>query len=763
MSDTPPSLVRTTARISIRPIRPSKNRKNDATSNNNKKFCTSNISSPLLKEPFKKGWKREVVYRAIVDEQWRNKCDIYYFSPDGKKLRSMPEISKYLNQSNSCFSIKNFSFFKEPIGMDDDNQEICRYAGTKSIWHGKQSQNGLKKKEIVCVKKNIPKHSPREEEDIVEIRTTNNTLTKKRKRSCDDEKDVENQSKRRVSTRKKPQGKMQPHPISALKATSMKQPPTLPATSSDSMQLILTRVDDKSSPACSVHDCSDEDQEKVESLQVQQNKTSLGKKKQNPIPVLRATTMEEPPTLHATSSDNMPVLRRIDEESSLACSVHDSSDEDQEKVESPQGKKQQDPTFPAASCDKIPLLKRFDELSPACSVYDSSEEDQVNVESLRGRQTRTRGKKQHDPNPVVKATSMKQPPTLCATSSDSLPLLRRFCDLSSQSSVHDSSDEDQEQVKSLPRHHTKSRGKKRQDRASKATSLNMPLLTRLDEESSPSCSVQDCEDKTVSSDEDQEKVESPVQEPAPVISRLPDAAMPFPETLPLNSPLIALLPVGTTLVLTDPSTLRIIPPPTALTSTKETEVPHPKPILSQPSSDKNSVADSSKTSFRKPKATKKIQWATLPSSPPVNKRKLRSKKKPATATVSVPKSTPSVDEFAIPQSPSVYLNQRSLHEYGAVGNQKPSYWQSIGDALIEEGLKKAYHSSAKIGDNSISATPISQMVTGATKAATPQVLTCKDFFALRKQKRKEQQKPQITDLDITSISAVEKSNQYSTG
>lgn len=269
------------------------------------------------------------------------------------------------------------------------------------------------------------------------------------------------------------------------------------------------------------------------------------------------------------------------------------------------------------------------------------------------------------------------------------------------------------------------------------------------------------EDKTVSSDEDQEKVESPVQQPAPVISGLPEAAMPFPETLPLNSPLIALLPVGTTLVLTDPSTLRIIPPRSILTSTKETEIPHPKPILSQPSSDKNSVADSSKTSLRKPNATKKIQWATLPSSPRVNKRKLRSNKKPA--TVSVPKSSPSVDEFAIPQSPSLYINQRSLHEFGEVGNEKSSYWESIGEALIEEGLKKAFHSSAKIGDNSISATPISQMVTGATKAATPQVLTCKDFFALRKQKRKEQQKPKITDLDITSISAVEKSNQYSTG
>lgn len=119
--------------------------------------------------------------------------------------------------------------------------------------------------------------------------------------------------------------------------------------------------------------------------------------------------------------------------------------------------------------------------------------------------------------------------------------------------------------------------------------------------------------------------------------------MPFPETLPLNSPLIALLPLGTTLVLTDPSTLRIIPSRTISTSTKETEISHPEPILSQPSSDKNSVADSFKTSFRKPNATKETQGATLPPSPAVNKRKLRSYKKTATATVTIPKSSPSVD------------------------------------------------------------------------------------------------------------------------
>lgn len=66
--------------------------------------------------------------------------------------------------------------------------------------------------------------------------------------------DVENQNKRRASIRKKaPQDKKQQYPI-AIKTTSTKPPPTLSATRCDNMPL-LTRFDDESSPACSVHDC----------------------------------------------------------------------------------------------------------------------------------------------------------------------------------------------------------------------------------------------------------------------------------------------------------------------------------------------------------------------------------------------------------------------------------------------------------------------------------------------------------------------------
>ncbi|CAM1325457.1 Uncharacterised protein PB.831, partial [Pycnogonum litorale] len=68
--------------------------------------------------PFKSGWKREVVYRAMsVDSpSGRRMADVYYYSPGGKKLRSMPEISNYLSK-NTCGNLtsNNFTFFKDPI------------------------------------------------------------------------------------------------------------------------------------------------------------------------------------------------------------------------------------------------------------------------------------------------------------------------------------------------------------------------------------------------------------------------------------------------------------------------------------------------------------------------------------------------------------------------------------------------------------------------------------------------------------------------
>ena len=60
------------------------------------------------------GWRREVVYRATVDPGTKTLCDVYYYTPDGKKLRSGREVAEYckrflkystINQSlNSFFS-----------------------------------------------------------------------------------------------------------------------------------------------------------------------------------------------------------------------------------------------------------------------------------------------------------------------------------------------------------------------------------------------------------------------------------------------------------------------------------------------------------------------------------------------------------------------------------------------------------------------------------------------------------------------------------
>lgn len=51
----------------------------------------SGVDNPKLLQPFALGWKREVVMRIITDNKKPN-CDIYYFDPNGKKLRSTAEV-----------------------------------------------------------------------------------------------------------------------------------------------------------------------------------------------------------------------------------------------------------------------------------------------------------------------------------------------------------------------------------------------------------------------------------------------------------------------------------------------------------------------------------------------------------------------------------------------------------------------------------------------------------------------------------------------
>lgn len=89
------------------------------------------LSNPNYLKPFKYGWKRELVYRATSDSSVKRNGDIYYYTPSGKKVRSMREVSE--NLKNKELSLEDFSFFKEPLGLDDPEKEIIREAKTKSL------------------------------------------------------------------------------------------------------------------------------------------------------------------------------------------------------------------------------------------------------------------------------------------------------------------------------------------------------------------------------------------------------------------------------------------------------------------------------------------------------------------------------------------------------------------------------------------------------------------------------------------------------
>lgn len=84
---------------------------------------SQNVNDPAVKRPFDYGWKRELVYRAQMDKS-KDKGDVYYITPSGKKLRTRNEILHHLHDD---LTLANFTFVKEPIGMTPE-QEIIRSA-----------------------------------------------------------------------------------------------------------------------------------------------------------------------------------------------------------------------------------------------------------------------------------------------------------------------------------------------------------------------------------------------------------------------------------------------------------------------------------------------------------------------------------------------------------------------------------------------------------------------------------------------------------
>lgn len=88
---------------------------------NRKSMVISEEQRELLLKPFNEGWKREVVFRSTytpVTKQGTMKsvpADVYYHPPEGRKLRSMVDITKHLVMTNSELTLDNFSFIRKPI------------------------------------------------------------------------------------------------------------------------------------------------------------------------------------------------------------------------------------------------------------------------------------------------------------------------------------------------------------------------------------------------------------------------------------------------------------------------------------------------------------------------------------------------------------------------------------------------------------------------------------------------------------------------
>ncbi|XP_005180461.2 uncharacterized protein LOC101898876 isoform X1 [Musca domestica] len=81
----------------------------------------------FYKKPFDFGWKRELVWRANIETS-KDKADVYFISPAGKKLRARNEIIPLLEGD---LTIDHFSFAKEPLGAGPEF-EIVRSAKPSS-------------------------------------------------------------------------------------------------------------------------------------------------------------------------------------------------------------------------------------------------------------------------------------------------------------------------------------------------------------------------------------------------------------------------------------------------------------------------------------------------------------------------------------------------------------------------------------------------------------------------------------------------------
>ncbi|CAG5133020.1 unnamed protein product, partial [Candidula unifasciata] len=114
-------------------------------------------------------WRRELVYRNATALKSSNPgCDVYYFPPSGKKLRSMVEISNYLNIHNSSeLNLSHFTFKRLPLF--EPPYETVRSAGKvlNKSEQGAAGQTSLKKLNRPAVRfKKIGNHGKKSDPQV---------------------------------------------------------------------------------------------------------------------------------------------------------------------------------------------------------------------------------------------------------------------------------------------------------------------------------------------------------------------------------------------------------------------------------------------------------------------------------------------------------------------------------------------------------------------------------------------------------------------
>nr|CAD7427013.1 unnamed protein product [Timema monikensis] len=100
--------------------------KSESRSSKGKLRPTIDTLDPIFKKPLEMGWRRELVYRNAIDSSNRRNCDVYYYTPQGRKVRSSKEVLDHIDGVK--LTLKNFTFAKDTLGTNDPEKEIVRDA-----------------------------------------------------------------------------------------------------------------------------------------------------------------------------------------------------------------------------------------------------------------------------------------------------------------------------------------------------------------------------------------------------------------------------------------------------------------------------------------------------------------------------------------------------------------------------------------------------------------------------------------------------------